>query len=148
MKKSLIYRIIRVTLITLVAIQFLPVDRSVPEYDQQKDFILNSKLDDLDKSKIRKACYDCHSYQTNYPWYAKIAPVSFILQSHVDEGREHLNFSVWESYEPSEREDLLKEAAEEIREKKMPLKSYRWMHKEARFSDAERKKLSEELEKL
>ncbi len=148
MKKSLIYRIIRVTLITLVAIQFLPVDRSVPEYEKENDFILNSKLNDQYKSLVRNACYDCHSYQTNYPWYSKVAPISFSIQGHVNEGREHLNFSKWESYTSSDKEKMLDEAAEKIREGEMPLTGYRWLHKEARLSDLEKKELVDALRAL
>lgn len=148
MKKSLIYRIIRVTLITLVAIQFLPVDRSVPEYEKQNDFILNSKLDDQYKSLVKNACYDCHSYQTDYPWYAKVAPISFSIQGHINDGREHLNFSKWDSYTSSEKEKMLDEAAEEIHEGAMPLSGYRLLHKEARLSDLENKELVDALRAL
>jgi hypothetical protein len=148
MKKSIIYRIIRVAIITLVAIQFLPVEREVPDYEQQGDFLLSSSLDDAHKSVIRKACYDCHSYQTAYPWYAKVAPVSFILQSHINEGREHLNFSVWPSYPPSEKKELLEEAAEEILEGEMPLNSYTWLHGEARLTAGGQQQLAEKLNAL
>lgn len=145
MKKSITYRLIRVTLITLVAIQFLPIDRSVPEYEKENDFIMSSKLDDQYKSLIRNACYDCHSYQTDYPWYSKVAPISFSIQGHINEGREHLNFSKWEIYTPSKKEKLLEEAAEEIHGGEMPLTGYRWLHKEARLSDLEQKELVDAL---
>jgi hypothetical protein len=89
------------------------------------------------KALLRRACYDCHSNETVWPWYSEIAPISWLLAYDVEEGREHLNFSTWKSYKPKRMRKLLKETAEEIEEQEMPPASYVILHREARLSDGE-----------
>ena len=84
-----------------------------------------------------RACGDCHSNETKWPWYSNIAPLSWSIYNHVMEGREHFNVSMWGIQKKNEGED----AAEEVEEGKMPLKSYLLAHPEARLSDAEKKEL-------
>ncbi len=99
-------------------------------------------------SILHKACYDCHSYETHYPWYASVAPISFWLNKHIEHGREHLNFSIWHTYSIDERNEILEEFGETISEKKMPMLSYWIVHWEAKLSDEERKTLVDYFEKL
>lgn len=84
----------------------------------------------------KRACYDCHSHETVWPWYSHIAPFSWLVQDHVDEGREHLNFSAFDT--PQDHAD---DAAEEVEEGEMPLPGYVRMHKTARLTDEERARL-------
>jgi hypothetical protein len=86
---------------------------------------------------LKNACNDCHSYDTNYPWYSKVAPVSWWIQDHIKEGRSHLNFSIWGSYKPKKAAHKMEECAEEVGEGKMPMNNYTWMHSEAKLSDAQ-----------
>nr|WP_238530489.1 heme-binding domain-containing protein [Oscillochloris trichoides] len=90
-----------------------------------------------------RACFDCHSNETVWPWYSKIAPVSWLVTRHVSEGREHMNFSEWsrmrEPYEAAE------ESAELIREAEMPTKDYLLMHPEARLTPEEQQQLIQGL---
>jgi hypothetical protein len=86
-----------------------------------------------------RACYDCHSNETKWPWYSHIAPVSWMVQKHVDKGRSELNFSDWGG--PQEGE----EAVEAIREGEMPLPSYLLAHPEARLSSSESQALVQGL---
>jgi mono/diheme cytochrome c family protein len=88
-----------------------------------------------------RACADCHSNETRWPWYGRIAPASWLLQGHVTEGREHFNVSEWDR-----PQDDAHEAAEEVREGKMPLRSYLPLHAEARLSEAEEEALIRGLE--
>tara|TARA_R110001583_G_scaffold5921_8_gene31240 strand:- start:5881 stop:6318 length:438 start_codon:yes stop_codon:yes gene_type:complete len=83
---------------------------------------------------IKTSCADCHSNKTNYPWYSNIAPVSWYLASHVNEGKEHLNFSEWASYNENQKSHIIKDLEEELKEHKMPLSSYLWIHKDAKLS--------------
>ena len=77
----------------------MPVDRSVPqEIDKQNDLIAMTDPSQEIVSLLHTACYDCHSYETKYPWYAYTAPTKWFMQKHVNEGREHLNFSIWGNY--------------------------------------------------
>jgi len=87
------------------------------------------------------ACYDCHSNETRWPWYTNVAPLSWSITSHVDEGREKLNFSEWDR--PQDEGD---EVVESITEGEMPPVSYVWLHPEARLSDEDEAALIEGLE--
>jgi len=84
-----------------------------------------------------RACFDCHSNQTVWPWYSHVAPVSWLAQRDTMEGREKLNFSEW-----NRPQDEADEAAEELRSGEMPMWFYKLPHPEARFSDAEREQLA------
>jgi hypothetical protein len=86
---------------------------------------------------LRKACYDCHSNEVRWPWYAWVAPVSWLVARDVEEGREELNFSVWESYSKKKRERLLEEIIDQIDIGEMPPKIYLPMHPEARLGEEE-----------
>jgi hypothetical protein len=92
---------------------------------------------------LQRACYDCHSNATNYPWYANIQPVGWWLEQHVRDGKKHLNFSEFTTYPLKRATRRLEEVAEEVREHKMPLPSYTWMHSEAKLTEAEVKTLAD-----
>lgn len=92
-------------------------------------------------SSLKKACYDCHSNETKWPWYSQIAPVSWWTANHVVEGREHLNFSTFAQLSPGDRAEALEEAGEAIQEGEMPMSSYLWMHPEAKLSGEEKQAL-------
>jgi len=80
---------------------------------------------------LHRACYDCHSNNTHYPWYTNIQPVGIWLADHIDEGKEELNFSDFGNFKPRRKLKKLKEIVDEIEEGAMPLSSYTIMHKEA-----------------
>lgn len=83
-----------------------------------------------------RACFDCHSNETRWPWYSRVAPMSWLVRSHVDEGREELNFSEWNrSYEEAS------EASEALSEGEMPLASYVLLHSSARLSPDDKRAL-------
>lgn len=84
----------------------------------------------------RRACFDCHSNEVRWPWYARVAPVSWLIQHDVDEGRAALNFSEWQR--PQEEAG---ESAEALAEGEMPPSIYLLMHPEARLTQAERSAL-------
>jgi len=88
----------------------------------------------------RRACFDCHSHETRWPWYASVAPMSWRIQRHVDEGREKLNFS---AFSPAQEE--AGESAESVREGKMPPADYRLAHPEARLTASEQQELASGL---
>lgn len=93
----------------------------------------------------RRACFDCHSNQTVWPWYSQIAPMSWLIQKDVDEGREKMNFSEW-GRAGGERGQETDEIGEVIREGKMPPSSYLLLHPNARLSQAEKEALIRGLE--
>lgn len=87
----------------------------------------------------KRACYDCHSNETEWPWYSYVAPVSWLVQRDVEHGRKHLNFSDWRS---GRKADQPKEVQEVVEEEEMPLAIYVPLHPHARLSDTERKQLA------
>ncbi len=134
MKKLLIAIIILV-----VGIQFIPYD--VPANIPDKDGEPLQAPKEVE-AILKRSCYDCHSNHTNFPWYSSVAPVSFFTKMHVKEGREHLNFSKWNSYGDEKKAKYLEKIPKAI-EKKMPLPSYLLIHKDAKLSEADKKTLSE-----
>lgn len=89
---------------------------------------------------LRQACYDCHSNETKWPWYARVAPVSWWVASHINEGRAELNFSEWPHGDAYVAGEQLGRLAHQVQSRKMPLPSYTWlgMHPEARLTEEQR----------
>lgn len=96
---------------------------------------------DAVRSILRAACYDCHSNETRWRWYHRVAPVSWYTVRHVHRGRADLNFSEWPAFDIEAQEELFAEIREELREDEMPLDSYRLVHPAARLSEVERRRL-------
>jgi hypothetical protein len=116
----------------VLVIQFIPVNRTNPKVEGEV------VTPDTVHAILAKACYDCHSNQTEWPWYTYVAPVSWWVSDHVTEGREHLNFSTWSQYDDEKQIEKLDEIWDEVEEGKMPLKNYVRLHSEARLSDQDR----------
>ncbi|MBV8357519.1 MAG: heme-binding domain-containing protein, partial [Deltaproteobacteria bacterium] len=87
---------------------------------------------------LKRACYDCHSNETHWPWYSGIAPFSWFIIHHVTLGRKEVNFSEWGSYYPATQHRKLEWIGRALHEEKMPPWSYRLMHPGARLSKADR----------
>lgn len=130
--KRLLVRIVLVLLVILVVIQVIPVHRTNPPVTA--DIPTSPDV----KAVLRRACYDCHSNETVYPWYSRIAPVSWMLAQHVSEGREELNFSTWKQYSPKDQGENIHESWETVVEGEMPPRYYTVMHREARLSPEDR----------
>jgi hypothetical protein len=90
-----------------------------------------------------RACFDCHSNQTHWPWYSWVAPVSWLVFNDVRDGRQKLNFSEFDR-----RQRNSDEASDQVRSSEMPLPKYTWLHAGARLSDAERDELADGLDKM
>jgi len=130
MKKYRSYAIVALVA-AAVAIQFAPVERRNPRVSQE------IKWDSPETEALaRKACYDCHSNETVWPWYAWVAPASWRVAGHVADGKRHLNFSTWD--QPNEDLDEIKK---QLDSREMPLWDYRLFHPEARLTDEEYDKL-------
>lgn len=134
--------------VIFIILQFFRIDKSVPEVDFSKDFLVNHTPPAHIKLIIEDTCYDCHSYKTNYPWYSQIAPVSWWMQGHIDHGRGELNFSKWTDYNARRADRKLEEAAEMILNGEMPLPSYTYGHWDADLSKEQREELAEWFEQI
>lgn len=84
---------------------------------------------------LDRSCRDCHSNETRWPWYSRIPPLSWGVISHVNDGRRHMNFSRWGSYDPEDAREFLVDICALTRKHDMPLGSYLWIHRDARLSD-------------
>jgi hypothetical protein len=119
----------------MLAIQLVPVPRTNPPVEEEVPAPADVR------AVLGRSCYDCHSHETRWPWYAWVAPTSWLLAWDVSEAREHLNFSTWNRYDAEKRRELLEEAWEEVEEGHMPLRIYLWLHPDAKLGDAERELL-------
>lgn len=120
----------------LVAIQFVPLRGENPPMTGEPP--MSPEVREI----LTRSCFDCHSNRTVWPWYSKVAPVSWWIVRHVDEGREHLNFSTWDSLAPEDQQKALEETVEEVEKGKMPLASYVIGHPQAELSDNDRQALA------
>ncbi len=138
-------KIIRYILLGLVAFliiaQFFPIDKTNPTSDASMDYLTMTKPSAEIAEMIKVSCYDCHSNQTEYPWYTNVAPVSWWIKDHIDHGRKHLNFSEWGTYSDKKIKHKLEECVEFVEETKMPLMSYWVAHSEAKLSEEQRASL-------
>lgn len=133
MKKILKY-ILLVVLLALVVIQFINRPERISEPVTENDIIENLQVPAEMAGLLKAACYDCHSNQPRYPWYASVAPVSWSIAEHIEHGRDELNFSEWATYSARRRDHKLEEMVEEVEVGNMPLPGYVTMHKEAHLS--------------
>jgi hypothetical protein len=118
--------------VILIAIQLVPVERTNPPV--VADFDGPTAV----KAVLETSCYDCHSHETSWPWYSRVAPMSWLVAHDVEEARDHLNFSQWGTLDAKRREKLTEEIWEEVEEGEMPLKVYLLAHPDARLSEADK----------
>jgi hypothetical protein len=130
-------RILLGLVILFLAIQFVPVTRDNPPV--QGEVPASPEV----RAILERSCYDCHSRKSRWPWYSRVAPVSWLLVYDVHEAREHLDFTAWDDYDAKERAKNLEEAWEEVDEGEMPLWFYVPLHPEARLSESDRALLRE-----
>jgi hypothetical protein len=126
-------RVLRIVIVALVVLlllaQLAPIDRTNPPVEGE--VVAPPQV----AAALRAACYDCHSNETLWPWYGRVAPVSWLLAYDVSAGREELNFSTWQSYDARRQQKKLKETVEALSEGEMPPWYYLAMHPDARRAD-------------
>lgn len=137
MNKILKY-IVVIVFVVVVLLQVFGPEAPENREANPDDLIATAELSGDVADLMKAACYDCHSMETKYPWYASVAPFSGLIFEHIEEGREELNFSNWASMEKRTKLRKLKEIQEEVEERKMPVDSYTWIHAEADLSDEQR----------
>ncbi len=121
-------------LLLLIASQFIQPDRTNPPENPLATFEAVAKPSPEVAAIVKRACRDCHSYTTVWPWYSRVAPVSWLLADHVKEGRQKLNFSEWNMFSPEMSRLKLKKACSEVKAGEMPIWNYRLIHPESRLS--------------
>lgn len=118
----------------LLVAQLFQIDKNNPTYDSSKDMLAQVSAPEEVKAILKQACYDCHSYETEYPWYTNVSPLSWWIEEHIEDGRKHFNFSEWGNYDLKKKKHKLEELIEMVEEGEMPLNSYTWAHSEANLS--------------
>jgi hypothetical protein len=137
MSRSILKYIGLAVLLILVAAQFFQPEKANPSSAPEADFDVVAKPHPNVAAIVKRACRDCHSNNTTWPWYSSIAPVSWLVVDDVKEGRAHLNFSEWHLLSAEMSRLRLKEACGEVKSGGMPLWQYRLLHPEARLSEAD-----------
>src|SRR5690554_1722082 len=130
-----------ILLVAFVGIQFIPTERNQSDTVPPTDFMLVHNVPETIQNKLQVSCYDCHSNNTQYPWYNKIQPVAWFLEDHIKEGKTELNFSKWDSLSNRRKASKLRSIVKQIEAGEMPLDSYTLIHKEAAFSEEEAKEV-------
>jgi hypothetical protein len=121
--------VVSIGLVVFVLLQFVPLGR-----DHTNPSVVQEPQWDSPQTRatMKRACFDCHSNETVWPWYSNIAPISWLLQKDVDEGREKINFSEWD-----ETDNDIDDIYIMVKSGKMPLPQYLMMHPEAKFTPEE-----------
>jgi len=149
--KKILKPVVLILIVLFIAIQFFQPAKNIGQTGP--DHIFNKEeLQPEIKEILQNACMDCHSEETRYLWYHKVAPVSWMVNNHITEGKKELNFSEWDQLDATDKIGKLDEMSQEVQRKTMPLKSYSRMHKNAKLSDEQitafktwTEKMSEEL---
>jgi len=143
--------VIIIFIVGFIVIQFFQPQKNLGQITDS-DILSAHKVPDNVAVILKESCFDCHSDKTRYLWYHKIAPVSWMINDHIKEGKHELNFSKWRELDIFEKITTLEEISQESSRKTMPLKSYLIMHPKAKLSEERIKtiegwttKLGEEL---
>ena len=130
-----------ILLIALIGVQFFRPSKNIQEGMSANH--INSKFavpEDV-KLILEKACFDCHSNNSRYPWYFNIQPVGIWMNKHIKDAKSGLNFSEYTDKRPRYQHHKMEEVIEKVKEGEMPLDSYTWTHKDARLSENEKNKI-------
>lgn len=126
-------RALLIIFIIFIAMQVIRTDQN--NTANEKELEIKAPLEVM--TILKQSCYDCHSNQSKWPWYSQVAPFSWIIASHVEDGRKSLNFATWENYSEEEKTKKMKRIYQTVYAS-MPLKSYTWLHEEADLTKEQR----------
>lgn len=122
-------------------IQLIPIDKVNVPVKATEDFVQIKSTPQHVQAIMKKACYDCHSNETRYPSYAKLAPLSWSVKNHVNQGRKYMNWSIWGTYNDDLKKGMIEKTINSIEKKTMPINGYVIYHPEAKLTEAEREVL-------
>jgi hypothetical protein len=133
-----------------IAIQFYRPAKTNPPIVEAETLEAVTRVPGPVAEILTRSCNDCHTNNSRYPWYADVAPMSWGVINHINEGRRDLNFSTWANYEPKRQKRKLKEICEMVTSGEMPHFQYLWIHRDAKLSEEDKKILCEwaEAEKV
>ena len=135
-----VLKIVAILLVVLVlGIQAIRPARTNPPVDESQTIVAMTQITPQVASILDRSCRDCHTNKTVWPWYTNVAPVSWWLSNHVNDGRRSLNMSEWGKLPPDRQERKLRQMCDEIQDGNMPLSSYTPMHPAAKLSEQDKK---------
>ncbi|MBE0649752.1 MAG: heme-binding domain-containing protein [Bacteroidales bacterium] len=137
--KKTIIKLVGVLVALFLLIQLIPNKRPAVTMDNPSDLIQNTKMPPQVARMIQTSCYDCHSMETKYPWYDKMAPATWLVYRDIRVGRRKLNFSDWTKLSTAEKLKALNHIGEEVGSGDMPFLPYAIIHKKARLNKEQRK---------
>jgi Haem-binding domain len=138
MNKTRVKKVLLALIVFLVVIQIFQPRASNPPVVRSKSLLAHVHVPQDVYTALIRACGDCHSNQTHWPWYSHVAPLSWVMTDDVNQGRRHMNFEDWEALAgPKQANDRLIGICEEVKQKGMPPVSYRWVHKDSRLKPQE-----------
>lgn len=126
-------KILLVLLIVLIGIQFIRPTKNISAKIPESDITAHYPVPDNVLHTLQRSCYDCHSSNTEYPWYSNIQPVAWWMADHIKVGKEELNFSTFDAYAAKKQLHKLHALVGQVRDDRMPLDSYLWIHKDAKL---------------
>lgn len=127
--------------VVFVLLQFTNPPRTNPPVAPEHDLMATNPPPPQIAALLHNACYDCHSDETRWPWYSRVAPVSWLVADDVTHGRERMNFSDWPRALPERAAKRLEHISEEVDYKDMPPTKYTLLHPEARLTAGQREQL-------
>ncbi len=140
-----VWKIVKWVLISLIClfllIQLKRPARTNPAMDESQTMEAHTQMTPQAQDIINRSCRDCHSNKTEWPWYTNIAPVSWWITDHVNEGRKLLNLSEWGKLDKDRQDKKLRQICDEVEDGAMPLPVYLPMHPKAKLSDQDKKTL-------
>ena len=137
MLKKILKIVAVVLVVALIGIQFVRPARTNPPVDPKMTIEASVNVPDKVEKILKRSCNDCHSNKTVWPWYSNVAPISWQVIDHVNEGRKELNFSVWGTYKDRRKNRKLKEVCEQVENEEMPHPQYLWIHRDAALTKDE-----------
>ena len=147
--KKIIKKILFIGLIIFLLMQLYQPARNLGyEQDITTNFTKMYNVPKNVEAIVRTSCYDCHSNNTNYPWYSNVQPVGFFMEHHIKEAKEDLNFSEWGNYSKRKQENKLDRIVKQIKSDEMPLASYTLIHKNARLTTVQKEEIMDWLSKI
>ncbi len=138
MLKKILKRTFQVLLLALIVIQFIRPAKNKAESISNNDISKLYPVPEDVQTILKTSCYDCHSNNTVYPWYAEIQPVAWWLANHIKDGKKEINFSEFASYRIGRQYRKLDDVNKQIKEGEMPLDFYLWIHKYAKLNEQQK----------
>ena len=131
-------KIVIALVVVFIGIQWIPSSKNETKSTIETDFLVAFKASEEVITIFKTSCYDCHSNNTYYPWYSRIQPMRYMMDTHVKNGKKNLNFNEFNNYSKRRQKSKLKSIISQLEGNEMPLKSYTLLHKGAKLSVSEK----------